>query len=140
MKKFTNITTNENEKAIKVGTNVPADAAVLSWYTSEPISPKNNIVTVNVSETILENKIKESYDAELMYADELGILRRMNGSSLLSTDDITVSNLFLHRPTVSETLNPTEINANDFGHYIYISRYFTAAPAIFNFTSYRSNI
>jgi len=138
MKKFTNITTNENEKAIKIGTNVPADAAVLSWYTSESISPKNNIVTVNVSETILENKIKESYDAELMYADELGILRRMNGSSVLSTDDITISNLFLHRPTVSETLNPTEINANDFGHYVYISRYFTAAPAIFNFTSYNN--
>lgn len=138
MKKFVNKTTSQHEKAVKVGNNVPADAAVLSWYTSESISPKNNIINVNVSETILENKIKESYDAEIMYADELGILRRIDGSSALSTDDITISNLFLHRPTVSETLALNSINANDFGHYIYISRYFTAAPAVFNFTSYNS--
>lgn len=138
MQKFENETIDGSEYAIKVGNNVPADAAVLSWYSSEEISPTNNLVTVSVSETIPENKIAESYDAEIMYADELGILRRFNGSSVLSTDDITISNLFLHKPTVSETLDINTVNANDFGHYLYISRHFAALPAVYNFTSYNT--
>ena len=135
MEIFNNLTESGKEKATKIGTRVPADAINVSWFTSESISPGKNVSIIDVSSTILENKIKETSSSEIMYADELGILRRLNGSSSIATQDITISNSLIDRRTVSEVLNIDAISPDSFSHYFYISRYFIVAPAVFALTS-----
>ena len=135
MEIFNNLTESGKEKATKIGTRVPADAVNVSWFTSESISPGKNVSIIDVSSTILENKIKETSSSEIMYADELGILRRLNGSSSIATQDITISNSLIDRRTVSEVLNIDAISPDSFSHYFYISRYFIVAPAVFALTS-----
>lgn len=135
MELFNNITDSGNEKAVKIGTNVPSDGVNLAWFTSESISPDKNISIIDISETIPENKIKQSDISEIMYADELGILRRLNGSSFVATEDITISNTLIDRKTVSSLLQTNDLNPDLFGHYFYISKYFTVAPSVFQFIS-----
>ena len=134
MEIFNNLTKSGKEKATKIGTRVPSDAVNVSWFTSESISPGKNVSIIDVSSTIIENKIKETSSSEIMYADELGILRRLNGlshgSSSVATQDITISNSLIDRRTVSEMLDVDTISPDSFSHYFYISRYFIVAPAI----------
>ena len=129
MEIFDNLTTSGKEKATKIGTTVPLHAAGISWFTSESISPAKNVFIADVSEVIIENKIKETSSSEIMYADELGILRRLNGSSSIATQNITISNSFVHKKTVSEILDLNQINPDSFSHYFYVSRYFAIAPS-----------
>jgi hypothetical protein len=135
MEIFNNLTESGKEKATKIGTRVPADAVNVSWFTSESISPGKNVSAIDVSSTIVENKIKETSSSEIMYADELGILRRLNGSSSIATQDITISNSLIDRRTVSEILDLDAISPDSFSHYFYVSRYFIVAPAVFALTS-----
>ena len=135
MEVFNNLTESGKEKATKIGTRVPSDAVNVSWFTSESISPAKNVSIIDVSSTILENKIKETSSSEIMYADELGILRRLNGSSSIATQNITISNSLIDRRTVSEILDLDAISPDSFSHYFYISRYFIVAPAVFALTS-----
>ena len=135
MEIFNNLTESGKEKATKIGNKVPSDAVNVSWFTSESISPAKNISFIDVSGTILENKIKETSSSEIMYADELGILRRLNGSSSIATQNITISNSLIDRRTVSEILDPDTISPDSFSHYFYASRYFIVAPAVFALTS-----
>ena len=135
MELFNNTTDSGKEKAVKIGTNVPSDGVNLVWFTSESISPDKNISIIDISETIPENKIKQSDITEIMYADELGILRRLNGSSFIATEDITISNTLIDRKTVSSLLQTNDLNPDLFGHYFYISKYFTVAPSVIPFIS-----
>ena len=135
MEVFNNLTESGKEKATKIGNKVPSDAVNVSWFTSESISPARNVSIIDVSGTILENKIKETSSSEIMYADELGILRRLNGSSSIATQNITISNSLIDRRTVSEILDPDTISPDSFSHYFYASRYFIVAPAVFALTS-----
>lgn len=129
MEIFDNLTTSGKEKATKIGAKVPLHAAGISWFTSESISPAKNVFITDVSEIITENKIKETSSSEIMYADELGILRRLNGSSSIATENITISNSFVHKKTVSELLDLNQVNPDSFSHYFYTSRYFAIAPS-----------
>ena len=129
MEIFDNLTTSGKEKATKIGAKVPLHAAGISWFTSESISPAKNVFITDVSEIIIENKIKETSSSEIMYADELGILRRLNGSSSIATENITISNSFINKKTVSEILDLNEVNSDSFSHYFYTSRYFAIAPS-----------
>lgn len=138
MDKFVNITSNSNEKAIKIGSSVPSGAVGLSWFQTKEVSPENNIVSIDLSETIIENN--QSYlfndnEAILCKADELGFLSTIDGNYTFSSDNITVSNLFLHKQTATEVVNINNLNPNEFVHYYYISKYFIIAPSIFSFTS-----
>jgi len=129
MEIFDNLTTSGKEKATKIGTRVPAQSAGLSWFSSESISPIKNVFITDVSGVITENKIKETSTSEIMYADELGILRRLDGSSSIATQNITISNSFIDRRTVSELVDTRIINSDLFSHYFYTSRYFTIASS-----------
>ena len=77
MEKFTNQTENLNEKAVKIGSSVPSDGAVLGWFNSEDINPGNSISVVDVSNLIDENNVQKIDISEpiLVYADELGFLK-----------------------------------------------------------------
>ena len=135
MELFNNTTDSGKEKSVKIGLNAPSGSVNLAWFTSESISPDKNISIVDISQTIPENVIKESGSAEVMYADELGILRRLNGSSFVASEDLTISNTFIDRKTVSGLLQDSDLNPELFGHYFYISKYFTVAPSVFPFIS-----
>lgn len=137
MDKFVNITSNNQEKAIKIGTNVPDGAVGLSWFSTKEISPKNNIVTLDLSETIPENNtsvLGSDNEAIFVISDELGVLKTLDGKYGFSGDDLTISNLFLHKPTATEYQNLDEINPNDFVHWYYTSRFFISAPSNFFYT------
>jgi len=131
MKKFENLTSNENEKSTKIGNNVPAKAAGIAWFSSKKINPKNNVSVVDLSTTIQENKTieTETSGSILAYADELGFLKKIDGNYNFQSNNLTIGNVFLNKSTNTERLNISDIDPNDFVHYIYMSRYFINGPA-----------
>lgn len=135
MEKFINNTQSNQEKAVKVGTNAPKDSVVLAWFNSESISPGKNVVIADLSETILENRISAPGGTEMMFADELGILRRFDNSSSILSDNISVSNMFVDKITSSKLFNQADLNPQMFIHYYYVSKYFTVLPASFSLFS-----
>jgi hypothetical protein len=141
MEIFENKTNLNLENAIKVGTKVPKDAASLAWFENREVNPANNLVSLDLSGNIPENFISFDSKTTLTYADELGILRKMNGDSIIPSRDITISNLKLTKETVTERIDPEEVNPLDYVHYFYVSRYFIAGPIGIAFTdldSFRS--
>lgn len=132
MEKFVNLTDSNNEKSIKIGQNAPNDSAVLAWFNVDPISPEKNVTIFDLSGTILENRIPLSGQSELMYADEFGILTRPDGSSIISNNNISVSNVFVDKITSSQKVDPLQVDSDNFAHHYYVSRYFTVLPAVFS--------
>lgn len=138
MQKFENTSLNRKEKAIKVGNNVPSGSVGLSLFSVKDISPENNISMVDLSETILENRInKLSSDNEaiITYADELGILHTEDGNYSFPSNELTVSNLFHSTHTLTDKYDIENLNGNDFVHFYYISRFFISAPSSFSLIS-----
>jgi hypothetical protein len=128
MKAFDNLTSIKRENAIKVGTSVPKDAAALSWFSGQEVTPSNNVSVLDLSSLIPENRVDNEAKTVLAYADEMGVLRDFENNSVFKTNDLTISNKMLSRPNRSERVNPNNINPNDFIHYFYVSRFFIAAP------------
>jgi|694.fasta_scaffold06622_2 hypothetical protein len=139
MEKFDNLTSNLKEKAFKIGKTVPSDAAPISYFVTEEVSPGNNISILDLSDTILENSIKNINDnvAQVAYADEFGILHSLDGDYSYPSDDLTVSDLFLSKPTGPIKFNVSDINPSDFVHSYYVSKFFTAASSSFSLISIR---
>lgn len=135
MKQFKNLTKNNKEKSIKSGSIVPEEAANLAFYSNEKINPKNNLSVVDLSSTISENKASFIGGVKAFYANELGILEDENGNTTFPTQNITVSDTFIQKEYSTELINEYEININEFFHYYYVSRFFTAAPSGYSFES-----
>jgi hypothetical protein len=131
MKKFENLTTDGNEKSVKIGKNVPTEAAGISWFSSPKVNPRNNISIVDISGSIQENRItnEDGLKATIAFADELGFLKKIDGSYDFPSNDITVGNIFLNRATNTEKIDIAQTDASGFVHYMYISRYFINGPA-----------
>lgn len=138
MQKFVNLTQSQNEKAIKIGNKVPDNAIGLSWFKTKNISPVNNIVKIDLSETIQENFTsftQQNENSFIALADELGFLKTIDGKYTFSSNDISVSNVFLSSPTENRSYDPSSLNAVDFIHSYYVSRFFIVAPQVFSFYS-----
>ena len=131
MKKFQNLTTDGNEKSVKLGKNIPTQAAGISWFSSSKVSPGSNISIVDISGSIQENRItnEDGLQATIAFADELGFLKKIDGSYDFPSNDVTVANIFLNRATNTEKIDIAQTDASSFVHYMYISRYFINAPA-----------
>jgi hypothetical protein len=131
MKKFENLTVDGNEKSVKIGKNIPTQAAGISWFSSLKVSPRNNISVVDISGTIQENRItnEDGLQATIAFADELGFLKKIDGSYDFPSNDVTVGNIFLNRATNTEKIDIAQIDAGSFVHHMYISRYFINGPA-----------
>jgi len=131
MKKFENLTTDGNEKSVKIGKNVPTEAAGISWFSSLKINPGNNISIVDLSGTIQENRVtnEDGLKATIAFADELGFLKKIDGSYDFPSNDVTVGSVFLNRSTNAEKIDIAQTDASGFVHYMYISRYFINGPA-----------
>lgn len=136
MQKFDNTTSSGDEKAIKIGSSAPSDSVALAWFKSDSMNPKNTVSVVDLSDTIPENKISEtSGEAFLAYADELGVLRRLDGSYDFKTNNLTVSDITLSRNPRSGLANINYVDAADFTHYKYVSKYFISANNNFSISS-----
>jgi hypothetical protein len=135
MKQFKNLTKNKKENSIKSGVTVPEEAANLAFFSNERISPQNNLSVVDLSTIIPENKASFVGGVKTFYANELGILEDENGNTIFPTQNITVSDTFIGKEFKTELLNENEINSNEFFHYYYVSRFFTAAPSGYSFNS-----
>jgi peptidoglycan hydrolase-like protein with peptidoglycan-binding domain len=131
MKKFQNLTTDGNEKSVKIGKNVPTQGAGISWFSSLKVNPRNNISIVDISGSIQENRItnEDGLKATIAFADELGFLKKVDGSYDFPSNDVTVGNIFLNKATGTEKIDISEPDASGFVHYMYISRYFISGPA-----------
>ena len=139
MEKFTNQTENLNEKAVKIGSSVPSDGAVLGWFNSEDINPGNSISVVDVSNLIDENNVQKIDISEpiLVYADELGFLKTSDNKYSFPTNNLTIGNIFIGKPTNTEQIDESTLNSKDFVHYYYVSKHFISAPAAFSLLSRR---
>ena len=138
MQKFVNLTDSQKEKAIKIGTNVPAGSIGLSWYTAKDILPVNNIVSIDLSETIQENRspfLKSDNEAFFAFSDEIGLLRTIDGNYTFPSDDVKISNISLDKAYATEVQDYSSLNPNDFIHHYYISKFFIIAPYVFSFYS-----
>ena len=134
MKPFINETTNKKEKAVKIGNNVPSGGIGLSWFSVKDVSPINNISTIDLSDTIQENRSPYvSNEPFLAFADELGFLRTLDGNYTFNNDDLTIGNNFLDGPTGTEFYNPENLNPHNFIHYFYISKFFISTINGFTF-------
>jgi peptidoglycan hydrolase-like protein with peptidoglycan-binding domain len=129
MKKFIDKTNSLKEPAIKTGNFVPRDAVNLGWFSGREISPKNNISLVDLSALIPENVTVNSQFDRLMYANQFGILEDSNGNTLIDSDDISVSSIFLNSETLDRSYTPTEMGQKTFVHSYYVSRFFTLIPS-----------
>jgi hypothetical protein len=129
MKKFIDKTNSLKEPAIKTGNFVPRDAVNLGWFSGREISPKNNISLVDLSALIPENVTVNNQFDRLMYANQFGILEDSNGNTLIDSDDISVSSIFLNSETLDRSYTPTEMGQKTFVHSYYVSRFFTLIPS-----------
>ena len=141
MKKFDNETECGCESSIRIGTNVVQGSAGLAWFHEPEIVPSNSLSIVNVSHQIPENVITEKIhvdaDPIIAYADELGFLHKQDGSYNFATNNVTISNLMLSKPTATERHQESDLDSKDFIHYYYISRFFIPAPNSFALVSKR---
>jgi len=140
MQAFENITNDQNEKAFKIGTRVPNDAAAITWFSNDPTTVENSINYLDLSETISENVNKninntESDNTILAYADELGVLRTLDGSYSIPNKEVLISNIMLNKPLESRTYLNSEIDPTDFAYYYYISRFFVEVDNNFSLLS-----
>jgi peptidoglycan hydrolase-like protein with peptidoglycan-binding domain len=138
MKKFENITLVGNEKSIKVGKNVPNGSIGLGLFSMKDISPSNNIIMTDLSQTIPENKIVLdgiSDQAKIYMADELGFLHDKNGNYNFPTNDLTIGDSFISKKMEPSKYLIDELIPEDFAHHYYISRYFIPCPPAFSLLS-----
>ena len=128
MKKFIDKTNSLKEPAIKTGNFVPQDAINLGWFSGREISPLNNISLVDLSALIPENLTTSNQSSKLMYANEFGILEDSDGNTLIDSDDISVSSIFLNTESLDKNYTTAEINSKTFVHSYYVTRFFTLIP------------
>lgn len=149
MKAFENKTNNGKEKAIKKGQKLPEGAVNLGWYSSDGVSPSNQINLVNSSGLIPENVVN-SYLMEsdsIMYSDEFGVLRyaesdpikqQYKHSPIISNSEISVSNHIINN-SIESSLNYSgrisDFGSKNFVHSYYVSSHFTVqSPLISNYS------
>ena len=139
MEKFVNLTSSGNEKAIKIGNNVPDNSVGLAWFNAEEMTPSNSLSLIDISTSIQENRVGNGISGEkvLAYADELGVLHRFDGSYNFYSNDITISNVPLTTEFTTQRVYTDSVDVADFIHYKYVSRYFISAPPFFSPSSDR---
>jgi len=137
MEKFQNQTVEGNEKAIKIGNKAVNGSVPLVWFTSNEIAPSNTLSVSDVSHLIPENVVGSIEVDNICFADELGMLRKLNGSSSFKSNDITVSNIFINKRSYTQEQDLDSLESLNFAHHYYLSRYFIAGPKEYYTSSFR---
>jgi hypothetical protein len=133
MKVFNNRSKNNKEKAIKIGSNVPADAANIAMFDQDIITAGNSLLVMDVSESIPENKVKDFGQNKIYFANELGILEDENGNSRLPTQDVSISDIPFSDQYSTELIS--SVDPNNFLHSYYVSRHFCYGQRGFSISS-----
>lgn len=137
MEKFNLTTSGTDQIKIRKTTNLPLDndTTALAWFKSKPVSPKNNISITDLSNFIPENSYSSNINAgnqvaknKLVFANELGILEDSDGNTVFDSNDVSVSDVFLHAPGYDKRYQIGDINRYGFVHSFYVSRYYTLLP------------
>lgn len=123
MKDFTNTTTDGNEKALKRGVQVPDGAVNLAWAKAPKLSPQNNSVVIDTSQTIAENAFHSTISKKIYYANALGILEDEHGNQIVEDEFPVVGDIF----SVDEdflNVPGSEYSAHNTLPYVHVSRFF----------------
>lgn len=106
-------TDNLNNGKFKKGVRVPGDAVGLSWSKSSKMTPQDNVIVIDTSNTTPENK-NSKYSVKLMYANELGILEDEFGNQIISDEFPVIGDVFLTNNYKVEDVLP----------FVHVSKYF----------------
>jgi len=123
MKKFDNITSEGNEKAIRRGKKVPDGDVNLAWVKSPAFSPDNNMVILDTSNMVPENTQGSDRLTKLFYSNNLGILQDEFGNEVMQDEYPAITDEF----TVEENYEITDENEFLNSHILpfrHVSRYF----------------
>lgn len=132
MKKFIDKTNQENEVSVvkAENLNINNNTLPLAYFSSKEVNPQNSLVITDLSSLIKENNnlydaIDSSGDSKIFYGNEVGILEDENGSSLFSTKEVGISDLFFSQETLDQKYDQNLLDSEDFVHSYYISRHYT---------------
>lgn len=123
MKKFEDVSSSGNEKAIRRGKKVPDGDINLAWAKSPKFSPNNNMIVVDTSSLVSENASQSRYSSRFMYANHLGILQDESGSEIVFDEYPAIADEF----TIEENYdisNDNEFLNSEILAYRHVSRYF----------------
>ena len=123
MKNFTNISSSGNERALRRGTRVPDGDINLAWVKSPKLTAENNIIILDTSRTIDENRVDYSTTTQLMYANSLGILEDENGNQVIEDEYPCIADVFLQDEDFSLVAG-NEYTNDDPLPLVHVSRYF----------------
>lgn len=122
MEKFTNITNDGNEKAIRKGKTVPPGDVNLAYFKSPGLSPSKNVVIIDTSQTIEENA--SAQETKVFYANNIGILEDIYGNQLIQERYPIVSDVFSVNEDYSLEPNTTEYSSDTVLAFLHTSRHF----------------
>lgn len=125
MEKFIDKTESLSEPAVKTGNYIPKNAVNLSWFSSKPITPENNIVTTDLSSLIPENITPVQETEKIMIPNELGFLEDLEGNSYLDFDEIHISNIPLNENVPVGQYSLESLSSKNYAMTYYVSRFFT---------------
>lgn len=123
MKNFTNISSSGNERALRRGTRVPDGDVNLAWVKSPKLTTENNVIILDTSRTVEENRIDYSTTTQLMYANSLGILEDENGNQVIEDEYPCIADVFLQDEDFSLVAG-NEYTNDDPLPLVHVSRYF----------------
>lgn len=126
LNEFINQSDAGNEKAIRQGRKLPDGAVNLAYFKTKPITPENNIIILDSSNTIQENQnstLSSGGPRKLMYANTLGILEDDFGNQLLDESNPIVTDIFNVEEDWS-ILPGNEYTVDSMLPFLHVSRYF----------------
>jgi hypothetical protein len=133
MEKFIDQTDLGKEDSVKKIINLPQDnnTVGLEWFSTKEISPGNSISITDLSSLIPENSNSTTFSSKsfgqskIYFANEVGVLQDNDGNSIFNSEEVSVSDLFLTNQNFDKKYNIVDLDANDFVHSYYVSRYHT---------------
>ncbi len=106
----------------KKGVRVPEDAVGLAWSEAPSLTPQDNVIVIDTSNTTPENANK-SYTKKIMFANELGILEDEYGNQIVQDEFPVVGDIFSIEEDYS-LVPGSEYSPEHILPFVHISRYF----------------
>lgn len=124
MKIFQNKTITGNEKALRKGKVVPVDDINLAYFQSPSLSPAENVVVIDTSQTIAGNIGGDERSISIMYSNAVGVLEDINGNQIIKDEYPIVGDVFSVDEDFSLVPNTSEYVPESFLPFVHSSRYF----------------
>lgn len=106
----------------KKGVRVPKDAVGLAWSEAPSLTPQDNVIVIDTSNTTPENANK-AYTKKIMYANELGILEDEYGNEIIQDEFPVIGDIF----TIEEDFSlvaGSEYKPEHILPFVHVSRFF----------------